>query len=75
MVGLPFQSSEALGRTADFLRQNRPQRLHVKPFQWYPGIVLSQSYAPGAAEQAAFLRAAIEERRPLWRRMAKRLVR
>jgi len=75
MVGLSYQTSEALGRTADFLRQNRPQRLHVKPFQWYPGIALSQSFAPDAAEQAAFLRAAIEERPTLWRRVARRLAR
>lgn len=75
MVGLPYQTGEALGRTADFLRRNRPQRLHVKPFQWYPGIALSQSFAPDAAEQAAFLRAAIEERPALWRRVARKLPR
>ena len=43
--------------------------------QWYPGIALSHSYAPDAADQAAFVRVTIEERPPLWRRMANRLVR
>ena len=75
MVGLPYQTHESLGRTASFLRQNRPQRLHVKAFQWYPGIALSRSSAPDAAEQAAFMRAAIEGRSTLWRRVARRLAR
>ena len=75
MVGLPYQTHESLGRTASFLRQNRPQRLHVKAFQWYPGIALSQSSAPDAAEQAAFIRTTIEGRSTLWRRVARRLAR
>ena len=75
MVGLPYQTHESLGRTASFLRQNRPQRLHVKAFQWYPGIALSQSSAPNPAEQAAFIRTTIEGRSTLWRRVARRLAR
>ena len=73
MVGLPFQTQRVAGPHCRFLRQPRPHRLHVKPFQWYPGIALSQASAPDAAEQAAFLRAAIEQRPRLWRRVARRL--
>ena len=70
MVGLPYQTSNSLGRTADFLRKVHPPRLHIKPFQWYPGIALPQSTDPTAANQATLLRAAVEQPAALWRRVA-----
>jgi coproporphyrinogen III oxidase-like Fe-S oxidoreductase len=75
MVGLPYQTSRSIGRTAEYLRKVQPQRLHVKPFQWYPGIALAQSVTPDAADQAAMLRAAVEQRPALWQRVARKLTR
>jgi hypothetical protein len=73
MVGLPYQTPESAGRTADFLRRLQPPRLHTMPFRWYPGIALPHAVAADAAKEAAFLRAAVEERPALWRRVSHRL--
>lgn len=73
MAGLPHQPDEAIGRTADFLRRLQPPRLHTMAFRWYPGSGLPQASSPDAAKQVAVLRAAVEQRPALWRRVTRRL--
>ncbi len=75
MVGLPYQTDESPSRTAAFLRRIEPPRLHTMPFRWYPGIALPQAVLPEAAAEAAFLRAAVDTRPALWRRVARKFSR
>lgn len=73
MAGLPGQSEAAIAATAQFLRDLRPDAVHVKPFRWYPGIGLERSAADGEAQAAALARAA-RPPIPLWRRIWRRLM-
>lgn len=72
MAGLPGQTLASAQRTAADLRRLGPQRLHVKPYHWYPGIALPQAERADVDQQEAALRQA--ERAPApWRRLAARL--
>jgi radical SAM superfamily enzyme YgiQ (UPF0313 family) len=73
MVGLPYQTSESVARTAQFLRTLRPIRLHAKPFHWYPGIALPPVAENDVAAQIELLHAAVRQRPSLLRRAARRL--
>ena len=73
MAGLPGQSEAAIAATGQFLRDLRPDAVHVKPFQWYPGLGLESPRADGEA-QAAALRRAAQPPLPLWRRLWQRLL-
>lgn len=73
MAGVPGETPHAVARTAADLRSMRPQRLHVKPFHWYPGIALPHGEAPDVAEHVALLQAAGRTPRSRWRQLAGRL--
>jgi radical SAM superfamily enzyme YgiQ (UPF0313 family) len=73
MVGLPYQTSESVARTAQFLRSLRPIRLHAKAFHWYPGITLPPVAEHDVAAQIELLHAAVRQRPSLLRRAARRL--
>lgn len=73
MVGLPGQTRASVERTATFLRGLHPIRLHVKPLHWYPGIALPPMAENDLSVESALLRAAVQARPSLWRRMARRL--
>ncbi len=73
LVGLPYQSRESVERTARFLRNLRPIRLHVKAFHWYPGIALPPVAENDLGEQIRLLHDAVRQRPSLWRRAARRL--
>jgi radical SAM superfamily enzyme YgiQ (UPF0313 family) len=73
MVGLPYQSSESVAHTAQFLRGLRPIRLHAKAFHWYPGIALPPVAENDVAAQIELLNAAVRQRPSLLRRAVRRL--
>lgn len=75
MVGLPDQSPQSVARTADFLRQLRPARLHVKHYGWYPGVALSHGGDDDWTAAAAQLRAAASPPDSRWRQAARRFLR
>jgi len=73
MTGLPYPSHAAIQRTARFLRDLRPIRLHVKPFHWTPGIALPPVVEEAHADQIALLQAAVQARPTLLQRIARRV--
>lgn len=73
MVGLPGQTRTSVERTAAFLRGLHPIRLHVKPLHWYPGIALPPVAENDFSAESELLRAAVQGRPSLWRRVAQRL--
>lgn len=73
MVGLPHQSRTSVERTARFLRDLRPIRLHVKAFHWYPGIALPPVAETDLGEQIRLLYDAVRQRPSLLHRAAQRL--
>lgn len=75
MVGLPDQSPPSVTATADFLRQLRPARLHVKHYSWYPGVALPHGGDGDWAAAASHLRAAASPPDSRWRQAARRLLR
>lgn len=75
LVGLPDQSSQSVERSEDFLRQLRPDRLHVKRYSWYPGIDLPHGGDGDWSEAAVRLYAAANPSESRWRQAARRLLR
>ncbi len=75
MVGLPYQSRASVERTARFLRDLRPIRLHVKAFHWYPGIALPPVAESDLGEQIRMLHEAVQRRPGLLSRAARRIKR
>lgn len=73
LVGLPYQTRASLERTAQFLRDLRPIRLHAKAFHWYPGIALPPVAENDVAAQIELLYDAVRPRPSLLRRVARRL--
>jgi radical SAM superfamily enzyme YgiQ (UPF0313 family) len=71
MVGLPNQTRASVERTAAFLAELRPIRLHVRPFHWYPGIALPPVAEADLSEQIGLLHDAVRQRPRLWRRLAR----
>ena len=61
MVGLPDQSADAIDKTARFLRQVKPARLHIKHYTWYPGIRLAHAVEGWDLDQAARLAQAADQ--------------
>jgi radical SAM superfamily enzyme YgiQ (UPF0313 family) len=74
LAGLPGEVMAAVETTAEFLQQVRPARLHVKQYQWYPGIASPQAGGPDASAQKVWLEKAAQQPLPPWRRLMKRLV-
>lgn len=72
MAGLPGQTLASARRTAADLRRIGPQRLHVKAYQWYPGIALPRTEAADVDQQEAALRESQRTASP-WQRLAARL--
>ncbi len=73
MAGLPYQTRESVERTARFLRDLRPIRLHVKVFHWYPGIALPPVAENDLSEQIHLLHDAVQRRPGLLSRAMRRL--
>jgi radical SAM superfamily enzyme YgiQ (UPF0313 family) len=73
MAGLPYQSRESVQRTARFLQELRPIRLHVKAFHWYPGIALPPVAENDLSEQIRMLHDAVQRRPGLLSRAVRRL--
>ena len=72
MTGLPGQDEEAIAATGQFLRDLRPDAVHVKPYRWYPKTGLGVSTEDGEA-QAAVLSRLLCPPEPLWRRLWRRV--
>lgn len=68
MTGLPGQSRAMVDETAAFLKELRPDALHVKPYHWYPGVALGRESDEGEA-QARRLRRRSRPPLPLHKRM------
>ncbi|MEA3336106.1 MAG: radical SAM protein [Chloroflexota bacterium] len=73
MAGLPGETTQSTERTAGFIRNLEPARLHVKTFVWYPGISLAQTAGRSVDDRVELLEAAGNYRSPAWQRVADRL--
>lgn len=74
LAGVPGEVMAAVETTAAFLQEVRPARLHVKQYQWYPGIALPQASERDASAQKALLETADRQPSRPWRRLMNRLV-